>query len=240
VLADRKGLAAEALFRFAAVTDDDGATRYAERALAHVLETLVEDGRVTHYDGNRAETGLLVDRARVLAGLTAAAQVTGLDGWLDPARAVADAAIADLAGQDGAFLDGPPTGAGLLDRPLRPLETNAEMADALLDLWALSGDDTYRTAAVDALLAFAGGYDRMGVEAAGVAAACARADHGPLVVRTQPAGSDLHRAALRIADHEKVVVPGDRDDAVVVGNGEAPAPASTPDALLERAAADPG
>jgi len=44
VLSDRNGLAAEALFRFAAVTEDDGAALYAERALAHVLETLVDDG----------------------------------------------------------------------------------------------------------------------------------------------------------------------------------------------------
>jgi len=59
VLSDRNGLAAE------------GAARYAERALAHVLETLVDDGRVRHYDGPRAEAGPLADQARVLAGLTA-------------------------------------------------------------------------------------------------------------------------------------------------------------------------
>ncbi len=239
VLADRNGLAAEALFRFAAVTDHEGAARYAERALASVLETLVEDGRVARYEGDRAETGLLVDHARVLAGLTAAAQVTGPDGWLAPARAVADDAIDRLVATDGAFLDGEPTGAALLDHPLRPLETNGEMADALLDLWGLTGDDRYRTAAVDALAAFAGAADRMGVEAAGYAAACARAHYDPLVVRTPPAGSDLHRAALRIADHEKVVVPGDRDEAVVVREGEATEPAASPDELLERAGRDP-
>ena len=179
-------------------------------------------------------TGLLVDHARLLAGLTTAAQVTGPDGWLDPARAVADDAIDRLA--DGAFLDGEPGGAGLLDRPLRPLETNAEMADGLLELWALTGEERYRRAAVDALSSFAGAHDRMGVEAAGYAAACARAHYDPLVIRTPPAGTELHRAALRVADHEKVVVPGDRETAVVVRGGEETAPAATPEALLERAA----
>jgi len=239
VLADRNGMACEALFRVAAVTDHEGAERYAERALEHVLATLVDDGRVAHFDGEGSETGLLVDHARLLAGLTAAAQVAGPGGWLEPARAVADDAVDRLVDEGGAFLDGEPTGAGLLDYPLRPLETNAEMANGLLELWALTGEERYRTAAVDALAGFAGAYDRMGVEAAGYAAACARAHYDPLVVRTPPAGTDLHRAALRVADHEKVVVPEDREDAVVVRGGETTAPAGTPEELLERAAEEP-
>ena len=237
--ADRNGMAAEALFRFAAVTDHEGATRYAERALEFVLETLVDDGTVAHFDGEDSETGLLADHARVLSGLTAAAQVTGPDGWLAPARTVADDAIDRLVDDEGTFLDGEPTGAGLLDRPLRPLETNAEMADALLDLWALTDDDRYRTAATEALASFAGAYERMGVEVAGYAGACARAHYDPLVVRTPAAGTDLHRAALRIADHEKVVVPEDRENAVVVRSGAETIPAETPDELLERASEGP-
>ncbi|WP_299237412.1 DUF255 domain-containing protein [Natronomonas sp.] len=239
VLADRNGMAAEALFRFAAVTDHGSASRYAERALERVLGTLVEDGRIARFDGEGSETGLLADHARLLSGLSAAAQVTGPDGWLGPARAIADDAIDRLVAADGAFRDGTPGGAGLLDRPLYPLGTNAEMADALLDLAALTGEERYESAANDALGAFAGAYDRMGVEAAGYAAACARAVYDPLVVRTPPAGSDLHRAALRIADHEKVVVPEDRDDAVAVRSGERSDPAGTPKELLERAADGP-
>ncbi|MFQ3319377.1 MAG: hypothetical protein ACI8UR_002214 [Natronomonas sp.] len=239
VFADRNGMAAEALLRFAAITDHEGATRYAERALEFTLETLVEDGRVAHFDGDDSETGLLADHARLLSGLTAAAQVAGPDGWLNSAREIADDAIDRLAGADGSFMDGDPTGAGLLDRPLRPLETNAEMADALLDLWALTDDDRYHEIATDALAAFAGAYERMGIEVAGYAAASARAHYDPLVVRTPQAGSDLHRAALRIADHEKVVVPEAREDAVAVRAGEATEPAETPDELLERAADGP-
>ena len=239
VFADRNGIAADALLRFAAVTDHEGARRRAERALETVLGALVDDGRVDHFAGEDSESGLLVDHARVLSGLTAAAQVAGPDGWLAPARAVADDAIDRLVAADGSFRDGDPTGAGLLDRPLFPLGTNAEMADALVDLAALTDETRYGDAAEDALAAFAGAYDRMGVEAAGYAAACARVHYEPLVVRTPPAGTDLHRAALRIADHEKVVVPGDRDEAVVVRGGEALPPARTPDELLDRAAEGP-
>jgi uncharacterized protein YyaL (SSP411 family) len=239
VFADRNGMAADALFRFAAITDDDDVARHAERALEHVLETLVDGGRVAHYDDEGSEAGLLADHARVLAGLTAAAQVTGPDGWLDHARAIADGVVERLVAADGSFRDGDPTGPGLLDRPLYPLGTNAEMADALLDLEALTGEDHYGTIAEDALAGFAGAHDRMGVEAAGYAAACARAHYDPLVVKTPRAGSELHRAALRIADHEKVVVPEDRSDAVVVRSGETRPAAETPDELLERAGEGP-
>lgn len=238
-LADRNGMVAEALFRYAAVTDDDGAARYAERALAFVLDELVDGGRVSHVSETASERGLLVDHARVLGGLTTAAQVTGTERWLDAARAVADDAIGRLVAEDGAFVDGDAAGAGLLDRPLKPLDTNAEMADALIDLWALTDEEQYRRTAVDALEAFAGAHDRMGVEVAGYATACTRAHYDPLVVRTPPAGSELHRAALRVADAEKVVVPEARDDAVVIRSDTESAAATTPDELLERVADAP-
>lgn len=241
IFADRNGIAADALLRFAAVTDSETATEYAARSLEYVLETLLADGTLHHYvdpdhhrpDADDAVSGLLVDHARVLAGLTTACQVLGPDDWLAPATSIADDAIDRLVTSSGEFVDGDSTGEGLLDRPLRPLETNAEMANALLDLWALTGDEQYRTVASDALSAFAGTADRMGIEAAGYATASARAHYDPLIVRTPSAGSDLHRAALRIADHEKVVVPTDRDDALVIRSGTENGPFGSPEELLD-------
>ncbi|WP_254823968.1 DUF255 domain-containing protein [Haloglomus halophilum] len=233
VFADRNGLVADALLRYHAVTDHSPAARYAERALETVLDELVDDGEVTHFppaaadDGETVEAGLLVDQARLLTGLTTAAQVLGGDRWLDAARAVADAML-DLQDDTGAFRDGPAEGPGLLDRPLRPLDTNVEAADGLLDLAVLTGEARYREAAAAALEAFAGAAGRMGVEVAGYATACARHVNDPLVVETPPAGSDLHRAALRVADHEKVVVPGDREDAVAHRGESTSEPASEP------------
>jgi uncharacterized protein YyaL (SSP411 family) len=240
VFADRNGLAADALLRLHAVTDAEAPRRYAERALDHVLDELVDDGTVAHYrdeergeTGETGETGLLVDAARLLAGLTTAVQVTGEGRYLDTALEVADGTLA-LQATDGAFLDGPSGGPGLLDRPLRPLDTNVELADALVDLAYLSGEERYREAAGEALSAFAGAADRMGVEVAAFAAACARHRYDPLVVETPPAGTDLHRAALRIADHEKVVVPGDRETAVVRRGNERSAAAADPAELATR------
>jgi hypothetical protein len=237
VFADRNGLAADALLRLHALTDAEAPRRYAARALDHVLGTLVDDGTVTHYrDGEETgPSGLLVDGARLLAGLTTAVQVTGEGRYLEAAREVADETL-DLQASDGAFLDGPTTGPGLLDRPLRPLDTNVELADSLIDLAYLTDEDRYREAAGGALSAFAGAANRMGVEVAAYAAACARHHYDPLVVETPPAGTDLHRAALRVADHEKVVVPGDRETAAVRRGGERSAPAATPEELEARVA----
>jgi hypothetical protein len=229
VFADRNGLAIDALLTWAGYTDDERATSYARRAREHVCDTLVADGRVAHYDDADAERGLLVDQARVLAGLTRSWQVLGEPG---PARAVADWTIDTLQADHGAFLDGPTGGPGLLDRPLVPLDTNVECASALLDLAALTGVDRYRVAARDALDAFGAAAERMGVEVAGYATAAARALSPTRVEVGEPAGSDLHRAALRLADHESVVVPdADCSGARVLADGAVTAEADSPAGL---------
>jgi uncharacterized protein YyaL (SSP411 family) len=205
--ADGNALAADALLALAAYTDGERARRYAERTLDYLGERLVADGKVAHFSGSD-ECCLLADQAAVARAFATAAQVLGPE-YLGVARAVADEAIDRLHDPDsGAFVDGPPGGPGLLDRPLRPVDDNAAMANALVDLHALTDDDRYRGVARDAVGAFAGAADRMGVQVAEYATAAARVVTPPLrvAVATDP-GSDLHRAALRVADHEKVVVP---------------------------------
>ena len=206
VLADRNGLAVDALLRYVAYTDDADATRYARQAREYVCEHLVDGGEVTHYrDGDDSgESGLLLDQARLLAGLTTSWEVLGEPG---PVVAVADWTVEQLQTGEGAFCDGPAEGPGLLDRPLYPLDSAVEAADALLDLALLTGDDRYRRAARRAVEAFAGAGERMGVEVAGYATVAARLQEPRCIqVATEP-GSDLHRAALRLADHETVVAP---------------------------------
>ncbi len=241
VLAGHNALAADALLTVAAYTDDERARRFAERGLDVVDDLVREDGAVVHYrdpggdsgDDEAVETGtagLLASQAHVLSGLTTAGQVLGDAGR---ARAVADYAVESLQADSGAFRDGPTEGPGLLDCPLYPLDANAELADALLDLWGLTGENRYREAARAALAAFAGATDRMGVEVAHYASAVARARDPRVVVVGRPAGSDLHRAALRLADHEAVVVPASgrapdgaavvRDDGTEAGRAGDPA-----------------
>lgn len=235
VFADRNGLAADALLRYAAYTDDERARQFAKRALDHVLDTLVAGGEIRHFDSPAAETDLLLDTSRVLAGLTAGTQLVGDNGYAAAAEEIADRAIDTLQAPEGAFFDGPREGPGLLDRPLRPLEANVELANALIDLAYLSEKTRYRDVADETLSAFAGAADRMGVEVAGYATACTRHHYDPLVIETPAAGSDLHRAAWRVADHEKVVVPGVHDSRAVVIRDDERRAAETPSELMDRA-----
>jgi uncharacterized protein YyaL (SSP411 family) len=228
VFADRNGLAIDALLWVAAYTDDERARQYASRARDAVCESLVDGGEVAHYDGADSDTGLLLDQAQLLQGLTTSWQVLGEPG---PATAVADWTIENRQQDGGAFRDGPDSGAGLCGRSLHPLDATVELADALVDLAALTGEDRYRNAALSAVESFGGAAERMGVEVAGYAGVAARLQQpGTLTVGTE-AGTDLHRAALRLADHETTVVPepdGDGtarllDGDAIVAEGATPA-----------------
>ena len=222
-------LAAEALLTVAAYTDDGAAREYAERVLRTLAAAFIDDGVVSHIapddvrdDEAEPPEGLLEDHARVVAAFATARQVFGADALsVDPltaARDVADEAIAEFQEAGGAFRDGPAAGVGLLSKPLRPLDGNVEMAAALLDLAAVvdvvsggQGSD-YADAANDAVAAFAGAWDRFGVQVAGYGSVASRLTRPDLVIAVgDSAGSDLHRAALRVADHEAVVVPAAPD-----------------------------
>jgi hypothetical protein len=230
-------LAADALLTYHAYTDDERARTYAERTLDYLESRLISSGVVAHAEAPDVESGLLEDHARVTRAFARAAQVLG-EGR-DVAAAVADHALATLH-DDGAFRDGPAEGPGLLDRPLRPIDANVAMAAALLDLGTLTGTDRYREAAREAVAAFAGAADRLGPQVGGYGSVAARLVRDPPVVDVgTPAGSDLHRAALRIADHETVVRPA--SEAVPAGTaavrGADADPATTPDELLAQVAA---
>jgi len=157
VFAGGNALAADALLAVAAYTDDERAREYAERILDGLERDLIDadSGAVTHYRGSDevGETDLLADAARVVSAYTRAAGVLGEGATV--ARAVADRAI-DRLRVDGSFVDGPRSGAGLLDRPFRPLDGNVEMATALLDLAALTGEERYETVARETAESFAG------------------------------------------------------------------------------------
>ncbi|PSQ26731.1 thioredoxin domain-containing protein [Halobacteriales archaeon QS_9_68_17] len=238
VFADWNAVAVDALLTFHAYTDDERARQYAERALEHLREHLIDGDRVVHYrDGEETgERGLLADHARVVAALARAHQVLGAD-TLSLAERLADYVLEDLQSA-GSFTDGPASGPALLDRPLRPLDANVEFADALLTLHALTGENRYYDAARDAVEAFAGASDRFGPRVAHYATVAARLQRGSLTIAVaDDAGSDLHRAALRMADHEKVVVPNDagdefeRGNAYVLTDGGPSEAAATPDEL---------
>ncbi|WP_248896837.1 DUF255 domain-containing protein [Haloplanus halobius] len=238
--AGANALAVDALLVLAAYTDAERPREYAQRAFATLQSTLIDDdGTVRHHAADDAPTLLLADQARTVAAGVRAVQVLGDDDALDDARRVADRTIETLS-DGGAFRDGPTEGTGLLDRPLYPLDGNVEIADALLDLAVLTDESRYRAVAHDAIGAFAGAWDRFGVQVAGYGAVAARLCGDPLVIDVATdAGTDLHRAALRVADHEKVVRPAAADPdpgTAVVRIGDRSRTASTPAELADRVA----
>jgi len=253
-------LIAEALLTLAAYTDDETAREYATRVLEELeAEYVASDGTVAHVNSGDPRL-LLEDHARVVAAFTRARQVLGPNALAteraptEVAQVVADRAIDELQEPDGAFRDGPEEGVGLLDEPLRPLDGGVEMAEALLDLSAVlaaertdsrSEDDANPRRYVDAahagIAAFAGAWDRIGIQVAGYGSVAARLTRSDLVVSVGgSAGSDLHRAALRVADHEAVVVPDAPDVAdgvAVASRGDERREATTPDELMASVAA---
>ena len=249
VFAGPNALAIEGLLTYYAYTDDERARRYAERALETLREELLVDGVAVHVlegetAGGADETDdadepvpLLANQARVLGALTTAGSTLETD-VLEDATAVADATIDRLRDGDS-FHDGPASGVGLVERQLRPLDSNVAFADAALELSVLAGDDRYRAVARETLEDFGGASDRFGVQMARYATAASRLLEGPLVIRVGSApGTDLHRAALRMADHEKVVVPDADDleaDRARVERGDRRSEiAETPEELSER------
>ena len=215
LLAGHNGLAIDALLQYHAYTREDSARRYAQQASETVVESLVDsEGRVRRYhdetDGeDESDTdsprGLLVDQARVLTGLTTSWSVLGEPG---PVEEVADWTLENLQTEGGGFRDSPAETPDVLDGALYPLDTAVELADALLDLALLTGESRYRTAAHDAVAAFAGATERMGVEVAHYATVTSRLQAPQVLEVGTPPGSDLHRAALVLADHETTVAVG--------------------------------
>ncbi|RQG91714.1 thioredoxin domain-containing protein [Natrarchaeobius halalkaliphilus] len=217
VFSGPNALAIDGLCTYVAYTDDERARRYAERALETLRTEMIDDGVVAHvHDGHDSQpetgpAGLLANQARVVSALTTAGSVLETNA-LEDAVAVADATIERLRDGDS-FVDASPEPVGLLDRTLRPLDSNVVFADALIDLSVQTGDDRYRAVARETLEDFAGASDRFGVQVARYATAVSRLLEGPLVVLVgDEIGSDLHRGALRLADHEKIVVPEATDE----------------------------
>ncbi|UWG48819.1 Prenyltransferase family protein containing thioredoxin domain [Halanaeroarchaeum sp. HSR-CO] len=201
---------AAALLRYVAYTDDETARRYAEATLSLLETDRIDDGVVAHCDAD-CEDGLLTAQAPTLRAFATAGQVLDPE-YVETATEIADATVDRLQTESGAFRDGPDAGPGLLDEPLYAIDDNARMANALVDLHHLTGEDRYHEAAIDACEAFAGAAEGMGPQVARYGTAVSRLRRRPLVIAvgTEP-GSDLHRAALRMADHEKVVVPDSTD-----------------------------
>ena len=116
----------------------------------------------------------LSDLARTTSAFLDAYQSTGDNIYLQRARILADLALTMLYDEvTGSFWSEPPgkETLGLLRVPNHSLNENAAMADALIRLYRLTGDDKYRAAAEKALAYFGSDYERYSFMAADYALA---------------------------------------------------------------------
>ena len=132
--------------------------------------------------------------------------------------------------ENGGFWDAPQREElGRVTRREKPIEDNALVADGLLRLAALSGNEVWRVSAVRALEGFVGEYRQWGQFAAAYASAVARALSEPLTIAVvgpedDAAAAALWAVAVRCDDPARPLhrlMPG-RDDERLASLGYAP------------------
>jgi uncharacterized protein len=171
--------------------------------------------------------GLLEDYACVAAGLLRLYGVTGEERWATVAGELLDSVLVAFADGNGGFYDTADDGEQLIIRPADPTDNATPSgtfaaSDALVSYAALTGDERYRTAALDALKVLppiAEKYPR----ACGMGLAVAEALlSGPTEIAIvgpddDPRTGDLLRAALHVAPPGAVFALG-------TGSGDAGVP----------------
>ena len=225
-------LAASAYIAAANALGDAG-PRARGTAAMHSLGQRAFDGRsLAHTGGAEAGVrGLLTDYVAVIHAI--------LDESETGTRPKALAAAASLAGtmraqledpERGGFWDGPEREApGRLATREKPIEDGAAAAELLLRLAVLTGDESWREAAVRALRGFVGEYRQWGQFAAAFGSAVARAIGEPrLVVVVGPESEPIAKALWQIAlssddpnGSRQWLVPG-RDDERIAARGYPP------------------
>jgi uncharacterized protein len=182
----------------------------------------------TSRDGTSGPSaGLLEDYACVAAGLLRLYGMTGEARWATVAGELLDAVLVAFGDGNGGFYDTADDGEELIFRPADPTDNATPSgtfaaADALVSYGALTGDERYRTAAIDALKVLppiAEKYPR----ACGMGLAVAEALlSGPTEIAIvgpddDPRTGDLLRAALHVAPPGAVFAlgPGSGEDGAV-------------------------
>jgi hypothetical protein len=151
---------------------DDTFAQEAVQTLDAMHERLRDaDGLLYHLlaPGESASVrGLLGDQGAYLRALLDAHEYTGEARFLERAQQQADLILAHFAAENGGFYD-----SACFEQPLgnlviadRPIGNNGTVADALLRLGALAGDQRYRESAERTLLLYAKTYEQAGSFAA--------------------------------------------------------------------------
>ena len=196
-------LAASAYWSAWSATGDEAFDMRAHEAMGAIAGRLwdTQTKALQHFDAadGAKVLDLLGDVASDLAASLDAYE-TGLHpGALGGAKRMAMTLRDRLEDHDvGGFFDAPenPAEPGRLSRRERPIEENAQAAEGLLRLAALTGEDEWRELALRALRGFVGEYRQWGQFAASYANAVARALAEPLVVTVVGRAEDALASTL--------------------------------------------
>ena len=147
-------------------------------------------------------TGLLGDQVAYIRALLDAHEITGELRMLERAVAHADRVLARFAAPDGGFYDSVhDEKIGRLEIPDRPISDNGILAECLLRLHVITGNEVYLEAAEGVLTLYARTFERAGSFAATYARALRRYFTRPVSVRIQgtvEATADLRQASRRL------------------------------------------
>jgi len=154
--------------------------------------------------------GLLTDQAAYLRALLDAHEQTGESRFLDRARALIAPLRERFEAPDGGFYDHAQLEEALGTLPLRdrPMPENALIAESLLRLQAIDGEDELRRAAEATLRVFAATYQRAGIFAASYARVVRRFLSPVATVKIEGQGdsaAELREAAHALGDPLLVV-----------------------------------
>jgi uncharacterized protein YyaL (SSP411 family) len=210
VLTGANGLAAAALIRAGAATDEPALIERGLAAARALRDQRWRAGRLVPravVGGEAVLTGYLEDQAQTATGFIAAYEVTGDRAWIDAAKDLAVTSVLNLAGKSGGALQDiiPQPGA---PKPLRrahfPLHSNMELVRVLVRLNYLADSGHFGRKAREILQAFAGSYEKVPLWVPNFVLAAYEFHFPPMTVgvvakKDDPAASPLRRAALGAA-----------------------------------------
>lgn len=188
-------------------SDDDELAREALFTLDSLDERMRDSDGLLFHVVAPGETprvrGLLTDQVAYMRALLDVHEATGEARLLDRARALTDTIALRFGAPDGGFYDHARREhvIGRLDLADRPLIDNGTMAENLLRLSVMTGEDSYRQSAERILTLYAATYENAGSFASTYARALRRYLTTPVSVRvrgTPEATSDLREAARRL------------------------------------------
>ena len=219
---------ATALIAASVALGDDTLLDDARATVLSLCETMLDESTqlVRHFMplGGAPQHGpLLADQVALIEALLDLHAASGEGAFLERARRICDATIAQLSSQGGGFIDARDDAQlGNLAFEHRPLEENAKLADLLFRLAAIVREERYALLARETLRSLDGLWQRAGSFAAPYGAALLRVGGEPLtiaIVGERAASASLREAALRLPNPLAIVFTVSPDPDTLASRG---------------------